>query len=259
MWKTADGFVLTAPPQAGLGKRGRDTAPSSPAHLAASRRLLAAAVRGSRLAGLWGSPSTGREFQVFRTPGINGVPLLLYADPVKGAYGEILAVREASPELMEEISRRRPYVRATISWSPSKPLASLRGGTGVYIVERGGKPIYVGITADDFARRWSTRMLTLRQLGIDAGIFGIRLGDVKWNDPGDTRTVLQKLMDVEHALIRNITRQGHTLNNTTSILKFFVDPNRTLSIRNAGSRPAYLSAHINPSPGSSVPYELAWN
>lgn len=254
MWKTADGFVLTVP-HASVSHKPASLSAGS---MAATRPLMAAAVRGSRLAGLWFSPATGRELQVFSTRSA-GTPLLLYAEPVKDAYAKVVAVREATPEMMDEISSRRPYVRATITWSPARTLASLRGGNGVYIVEKGGSPIYVGITADDFARRWSTRMLTLRQLGIDAGMFSIRLGDVTWNDPGDTRTVLQKLMDVEHALIRNIRRKGYTLNNSTSVLKFFVDSSRTLSIWNMGTKPAYLSAHINPSPGSSVPYELAWN
>ena len=82
---------------------------------------------------------------------------------------------DAGPE-QEQITRT---YRARLNWSPAIPLRAVQkvSGGGIYVVEKGGLPIYVG-QADGFARRWVVRLEVLRQLAVDPSPYTLRIARI---------------------------------------------------------------------------------
>jgi len=220
----------------------RDPAPA----LAAALRRLA---RGARRVGSF------RGRRIGRLPVFSAAGYRLVVRPISASEGELLTLRaeperEVFPPGHPSARRRwqgREYrvrgAQVRIQWEgPYDPSALRRPGGGIYIVEREGKPIYVGET-DRFARRWHARHQVLRNLGV------YDLPDVK---RAPYRVWLGKLTtlttgavppnalreDVEHVLVRYLGSRGVRLTNLRPSGRLLAAP-AGIRIENIGG-PSYL-------------------
>jgi hypothetical protein len=115
------------------------------------------------------------------------------------------------PELAGELElARRGPLSATLSWQrvtiTHYPPANIPGGGGLYVVERGGLPIYVGETAS-FQRRWRGRLDAEWQVGrIDTGALQQPL--TIWFGTLQPAAANQPLArrGVEHAIVRTLSK-----------------------------------------------------
>lgn len=150
------------------------------------------------------------------------------------AAGPEEAVEGAAPSESEEELARRRALSASLTWW-TKPLTirqlvaivfgkgnansrrKLAGG-GLYIVERGSVPIYVG-EAESLARRWRSRLFPAWQIGLtDDAQIAVWFASIDRNTSEARKTV-------EHAIIRTLTkgRLGRALRNSQSTKEFDVD------------------------------------
>lgn len=125
--------------------------------------------------------------------------------------------------------------RANIVWAGRMPLeqAGRRGvpAAGVYVLERGGTPLYVGK-----ATRFRTRLPAhVRRFGRDG--VTVRFGRIAAASDTLIRTA-------EHTVIRSLMRAGYHLRNRSSVRPFRVEAGRPVVVRSHGERPAYIPGRV---------------
>jgi len=161
---------------------------------------------------------------------------------------------DASGNAAAELEQITRSYRARLRWSDAVPLPSVQklSGGGLYIVEKRGKPIYVG-QADGFARRWVVRLEVLRQLAVSTAPYTIRVAHITGADSPLTGAPGARLrIAIEHTLVRGLLLQKYALTNASSIRPFTVG---TIALTHEGARPSYIVSAPVPGPGST--YE-AW-
>jgi hypothetical protein len=156
-------------------------------------------------------------------------------------------VQGAPPE--EEITRS---YRATLEWSDPVALSGAlrRKDGGIYVVEKDGKPIYVGEAAS-FPRRWLVRLEVLRQLAQDTSPYKLRFARITAADAPFVGIKGSPLREaIEHTIIRGLDKQGIKLTNRTSIRPFMAG---TIQLTHTGTRPMYILG--SPAPVAGQLYE----
>jgi hypothetical protein len=127
----------------------------------------------------------------------------------------------------------------------NKPLGKLvdpRERGGVYILERAGKPIYVGHT-DMFGERWGRRYDVLRVMAVAMKPYKVRIGIIKPEDDERQKPCEERRRAIESVLIRALKNANMVLTNIQSINKFKVT--QAATITNGGSnRPQYIDQTI---------------
>jgi peptidoglycan hydrolase-like protein with peptidoglycan-binding domain len=143
----------------------------------------------------------------------------------------------------EEETRTLNIPSATIVWSGpySFKAAAAKSGGGLYvIVDKGGKPIYVGQTGS-YRSRFLSRMVSLRQAACDLSLSSVYLGSIQLPKGGAQNSRLR--LDLESVLIRSYLKRGHKLTNRSSVLEFMMGPKDAL-IYNKGTLPPHMESQI---------------
>jgi hypothetical protein len=182
-------------------------------------------------------------------------------------------------ERRHDIPRRSPFsaelevkdeVQAIITWNSKTYRIRTRKGDhaissvgtpGIYLVERDGKPVYVGIAKkkSTIGGRWKCRVDTFRQLKLPSETerrYTIRVGTIQGKGGWLTRSQKDLYESVERVLIRylkKVPRFG--LTNQMSRLPFTV-AKAGIFIENQGSRPSYLPRAINRHAGQTLELDL---
>jgi hypothetical protein len=134
---------------------------------------------------------------------------------------------------------------ATIRWERPMSIgqAARAKGKAVYIIEKDGKPINVGIAKGrDVGARIQDRLRVMRDLGVNQGAYRVRIGRVTGNGMGRPE-------NVEHVLVRFLknTVRGVRLTNDLPRAPFRVGP-RGVEVHNrrakGGVLPRYLQGDI---------------
>ena len=126
-------------------------------------------------------------------------------------------------------------------------------GRGLYIVERRGQPLYVGITDTTFGERWRSRLRVFRELRLPlpGAEYAVILAEVRPTRATGavTRSAQGALLrGVEAAVVRTLVRAGRSLTNThfggTDTLPLGAGDRIQLAILSTPSKPAYLPPAI---------------
>ena len=181
-------------------------------------------------------------------------------------------------ERLDDIPRRSPFsaelevkdeIQAIISWNSKEYRIRTRKGdhhiggvtdSGIYIVERDGKPVYVGIAHKKrtIGRRWKCRLDTFRQLKIPSETerkYTIRVGTIQGKGGWLTRSQKDLYESVERVLIRYLKKvPRYGLTNHMSRLPFTV-AKAGISIENRAAKPPYLPQAINRRAGERMELE----
>jgi peptidoglycan hydrolase-like protein with peptidoglycan-binding domain len=143
----------------------------------------------------------------------------------------------------EEETRTLNIPSATIVWSGpySFHAAAAKSGGGMYvIVNKGGKPIYVGQTGS-YRSRFRSRIVSLRQAACDLSLSSVYLGSIQLPRGGAQNSRLR--LDLESVLIRSYLKRGHKLTNRSSVLEFMMGQKDAL-IYNKGTLPPHMEIRI---------------
>lgn len=139
--------------------------------------------------------------------------------PADEPQDEIVA--RTSDELYEMLDEVQRAFQAQVKWTHPIALANagqLPSAPGVYMVLKGGKPLYVG-QSNNVRQRWLGRLQTLTQLAVDTSAYRIKMGTINptgTEKRGATNASLRR--DVEAGLIT--TTPG--LTNRSSFVPFKV-------------------------------------
>lgn len=241
MWKTIDGNVLV------ISRERLARIISGQGPLRGQAGSLSSILGDSHLSRVYFDPANGKEYPVFSGSSYGRTYDIITLPSRGGAYS-IISMRPTTKDYGPETEVART-VRALINWEKKVSLKDVlkEGGTGIYILEKHGKPIYVGVSLESFRNRWLKRLQVLEQMdiGTDLSAYILRLGSVSFTDtylkPGER---IKGLLAIEHALIRYLLKKGYRLTNRLSTKEFLViDPG--LSVTHAGvSRPEYLAEPI---------------
>lgn len=112
---------------------------------------------------------------------------------------------ERMPDDELDLERKPISGRATINWHSRRYLVTesglrgLSGKRGVYVIERGGAPIYVGKTESGLFERFDCRLKTLREFAISRRPYRLRFGEIK---------AASKIHMAEAVLIRRVIRHN---------------------------------------------------
>lgn len=292
---TADGFTLRLTPAALtriFPRRPRRRRPGRRA--AAGIQHLA---RNARRIGSLRSRRTGRRFPVFSGRAGGRRYRIVAAPRQREMEAEIVAVLPGlaqhevyaakHPEATEGGKRRRG-ARVGITWSgpyvlvpeakgsPKHRLAGKAGkpgpsaGSGVYVVYRGGVPIYVG-ESGNVAGRWTDRLRLLHELDLPANLsaYEVYVGRIKpeaglviLDEKGPARGARRDELvrnDVESLLIRmlntHLKASGKRLRNEQSIAEVRASP-RGISLTHTNP-PPHVSA-LTRQGGSTYELGGAW-
>jgi hypothetical protein len=147
-------------------------------------------------------------------------------------------------------------LQAVILWSATIHTLDSIGNVpqrGVYLVERFGQPVYVGIAWNgSIGRRWRTRLATFRQLKVPTTvrqIYRIRIGTITAEGGWGRRPLKDLLETAERVLIRYLLRvRKYGLTNIQSKSPFTVQP-PGIRLTNSGAKPDYLPQVIRRAAG----------
>lgn len=201
-------------------------------------------------------PSSIRVRFSARTP--RGAYLLLTAPQAQNgdrAYTvrHVVARPSAELEVKDEVQARLLWDRKVyrISSRRGEPAIGGVSHSGLYIVERDRKPVYVGIAWQaPVGSRWACRRATFAQLKIPAETerrYTVRVGTLSPSNAGTrlSRNARKDLFEtVERVMIRYLKAvKGYGLTNTRSTRPFTVG-NAGISIENRAAKPPYLPHKI---------------
>lgn len=180
-----------------------------------------------------------------------------YQRPLVGFSLSDLPELEMEYEALGELGERDPQVynevQATIDWKKIYTINNIQDAPekGIYIVERNGKPVYVGITwTRSIGSRWKERVTTFRELKIPAPVqhlYKIRVGTITGpgQGPWRQRNVKDLYETVERVLIRYLLRvRRYGLSNLQSTRQFVVVQPGINVINEGKERPSYLPCTI---------------
>ena len=269
LFRTADGYKLLVSPEQ-LPRLGHSLARIAP-HLFppgaqsaspdALLPILGSLAARSSFRRVYTSADSRRRYPLF-TPG-NALPGFdLLAVPRQDSDVLLLQTLRPHPDVLDtEVERKGGSV--TITWRPVKLLSLLNpkigADNGVYILERDGKPLYVGITLESFRNRWNKRFQVLEQLHLPLephlGRDTLWLGTLSGFDK---KEFVPRLRMVEHVLVRYISQRAPNVNRgrlANQMLKRPLIPLGDIVITNGGAVPPFLPSAITVAKGGR--YELA--
>jgi len=267
-WPTRDGYILR------LSDRGLRTMSGQledtglgPSVLNATwcgvpravTRSVGRLATGSRRIGALRNPRNGRSHPVFRATA-DGRRMWLITRPVAARVMEVESVKPEPDPFAPEFESKKITGAATIRWERPRSIsqAARAKGKAIYIIEKGGKPINVGIVKRrDVGARMQDRLRVMRDLGVNQGAYRVRIGRVTGNSMGPPE-------NLEHVLVQFLKKEvpGVRLTNDLPRARFRVGP-RGVEVHNrrakGGVLPDYLRGDIKisrPPAGKTILYEM---